>query len=352
MKLCSRRRFRIQKSDWDFEFGILDLSILFVHNYPTKFVQIDLALLQARFTVQERYAKSRAVNLVTLMNAVRNCDLVFGWFASWHTFFPMLFARVLKRPSVLVVGGYDTANLPEIGYGSQRGGMRRWITLMTMRMATRLTAFSEFSREEAIKNTGIHPDRVVMIYIGAENDGGETRQQKEQMAITVGNVDRDNIQRKGLEPFVRAAAFLPEVPFVVIGAWRDNAIAHLRAIATPNVQFTGWVNDEQLQDYFARARVYVQPSRHEGFGLSVAEAMLQECVPVVTRVGALPEVVGDVGIYLDSREPSDVAGGVRRALALDERWGQRARERIVREFPLSRRREQLYALIDSLTLTN
>lgn len=328
------------------------MSILFVHNSPTKFVQIDLALLRERYAIREWYQRTRFVNFPSLFRAVSQSDLVFGWFASWHTFFPILFARVLKRPSVLVVGGYDTANMPEIGYGSQRGGVKRRVARTTMRTATRLTAFSEFSREETIQNTGIHPDRVVMIYIGAENDGGGTRQQKEQMAITVGNVDRDNLQRKGLEPFVRTAAFLPEVPFVVIGAWRDSAIDHLRAIATPNVQFTGWVNDEKLQDYFARARVYVQASRHEGFGLSVAEAMLQECVSVVTRAGALPEVVGDVGIYLDSQEPSDVAEGLRRALALDESWGRRARERITREFPLSRRREQLYALIDSLTLTN
>ena len=169
---------------------------------------------------------------------------------------------------------------------------------------------------------------------------------KERLAITVGNVDGDNLQRKGLLPFVQAAGLLPDVPFVVIGAWRDGAIDILKAAASSNVHFTGWLDERSLNDYYARARVYVQASRHEGFGLSLAEAMSFECVPVVARAGALPEVVGDTGIYLESVQPRVIAAGVQQALALDACWGHRARARIVREFPLERRRDQLHALVD------
>ena len=151
-----------------------------------------------------------------------------------------------------------------------------------------------------------------------------------------------------MEPFARAAALLPDFEFVVIGAWRDDAIQHLRALASPNVKFTNWVSDDELQNYFSRAQVYVQASRHEGFGLAVAEAMLRECVPVVTRAGSLPEVVGDAGVYIESPEPRAVADGIRCALAAPE-LGQRARERIIREFPLERRREKLFGLIEGIT---
>jgi glycosyltransferase involved in cell wall biosynthesis len=309
---------------------------------------MDLALLRERYAVREWHQKSRAVNLSALGAAIQDSDLVFGWFASWHTFFPALLARALKRPVVLVVGGYDTANLPEIGYGSQRGGIKKWIAQTTMRWATRLITHSMYARDEVIRNVGIDSRGVAVIHPRLDAQEFVARA-KENLVITVGNVDRDNLQRKGLEPFVRAAAHLPEIPFSVIGARRDGAIDFLRGIATPNVQFTGWVDDETLRDHLARARVYAQPSRHEGFGLSVAEAMLSECIPVVTRAGALPEVVGDAGIYIDAPEPAAIANGVRRALAADAELGRRARERIAREFPLERRRGQLYALIDSLT---
>lgn len=320
--------------------------ILFVHNHATKFVQMDLALLRERYCVREWYQRKRTVILPSLAHAVMESDLVFGWFAGWHSFFPLMFARGLRRPSLLIVGGYDTANLPEIGYGSQRGGMKRWFARTTIRSATALVPFSMFAREEAARATGINPGRVIVIYLGLETRNYMAKGGKADLAITVGNVDRVNLQRKGLEPFVRAAALMPRIPFVVIGSWRDDAITYLRSIASPNVQFTGWVSDEELHDWFARARVYVQPSRHEGFGLSVAEAMLYECVPVATHVGSLPEVIGDAGVYLDCAAPQAIADGVTRAMALDAASGKRARERILREFPLEKRKAKLYELID------
>jgi len=63
---------------------------------------------------------------------------------------------------------------------------------------------------------------------------------------------------------------------------------------------------------YRRAAVYVQASRHEGFGLAVAEAMLAGCVPVVMDVTAMPEVVGDAGVLIDSQDPGAVAEGVRK----------------------------------------
>jgi glycosyltransferase involved in cell wall biosynthesis len=147
---------------------------------------------------------------------------------------------------------------------------------------------------------------------------------------------------------VRSASLLPEVQFVVAGKWIDGSVEELRAIAPANVTFTGWVEQDELEALYRRASVYVQASRHEGFGLSVAEAMLAGCIPVVSRAGALPEVVGDAGILLepDGVEAADVADGIRRGLALDEASRERARRRILERFPLSARGEQLDQVID------
>lgn len=323
------------------------MRILFVHNYPSKFVQIDLDLLRERFEVREWYQRSRAIDFYALARAVQRCDLVFGWFASWHTLFPITLARWFNRRSVVVVGGYDTANLPEISYGSQRGGIKRRVTRATMRSASRLVVNSRYTCQEVLANDRLDAEKISMIYHGFPVEAASPRP-KENLVITVGNVDRGNLQRKGLELFVRAAVECPEKDFVMIGAWRDDAIRQLQALAPTNVKFTGWVSDGELRDYFARAQVYVQVSRHEGFGLAVAEAMLHECTPVVTCVGALPEVVGDAGVFVESFEPSAVAAGVRLAFAQADAIGPRARARIVQEFPLERRRAQLFQLLENL----
>src|SRR5690348_7356673 len=86
--------------------------ILFVHNGPTQFVRLDLDELRKCYDVTECYLRSRWINAGSMWQQVRTHDLVFGWFASWHTFLPLLFARVLGKPSLLVIGGYDLANMP------------------------------------------------------------------------------------------------------------------------------------------------------------------------------------------------------------------------------------------------
>ena len=120
----------------------------------------------------------------------------------------------------------------------------------------------------------------------------------------------------------------------------------LRAEAPANVEFTGWLSDEDLLDVYRRAAVYVQASRHEGFGLAVAEAMLAGCVPVVMNVTAMPEVVGDAGVLIESQEPDAVAAGITRALELGPDAARRARERILTSFPMESRRTGILRVVD------
>jgi glycosyltransferase involved in cell wall biosynthesis len=90
----------------------------------------------------------------------------------------------------------------------------------------------------------------------------------------------------------------------------------------------------------------VQASRHEGFGLAVAEAMLAGCVPVVVNATAMPEVVGDAGVLIESQQPQEVADGVRRALELGPDANRAARERILTSFPMASRRDGILRVVD------
>ncbi len=90
----------------------------------------------------------------------------------------------------------------------------------------------------------------------------------------------------------------------------------------------------------------MQASRHEGFGLAVAEAMLAGCVPVVMNVTAMPEVVGDAGVLIESQSPEAVAEGIRRALDLGPGASAAARERILTSFPMERRREGILRVVE------
>src|SRR5438093_13281517 len=118
----------------------------------------------------------------------------------------------------------------------------------------------------------------------------------------------------------------------------------MKSIASPNVTFTGFLSDERLLDLLRKTSVYVQASTHEGFGCSLAEAMLCGCAPVVSDRGAIPEVVGDAGIYVEPHNPRSIGEGIRFA-ASQPVLGVRARERIVDLFPLEARRKALLATV-------
>jgi glycosyltransferase involved in cell wall biosynthesis len=321
--------------------------ILFVHNGKASFVAIDRAILSERWDVEDLYQPGRVPNLVRLVPAVLRADLVFGWFASWHTFAPITLAWVLRKPSVQIVGGFDTANMPDIGYGYQQGGFRRWASRWIMKRAGRLITHSHYSREEIAANTPIPAERVTVVHLGVPDPFGPLDESlaREPLALTVGHLVKTTLMHKGHQPFVEAARHLPEVRFVFVGKWHDEAIEHLRGLAPGNVEFTGWLSDADLQAIYRRASVYVQASRHEGFGLAVAEAMLAGCVPVVMDVTAMPEVVGDAGVLISSQHPEAVADGVREALAMGPEARPRARERILSQFPPEIRREDIQRVV-------
>jgi glycosyltransferase involved in cell wall biosynthesis len=327
-----------------------NLKILFVHNGPQRFVVIDRDLLAERYTVQEWFVKSKRIDLLGTLRAVQGCDVVFCWFASWFSFAPIMLARLLGKRSILVTGGYDTASIPEAGYGLQSGGLSRRIARMTIANAQRLIVNSHFAQTEAIQNAGADPAKITVIYHGFEttpvpqNLGGA----RERIAVNVGGVRAENMLRKGLLPFVQAAALLPDVQFVQAGGWYDDSIETLKAAAGPNVTIKGFISDEDLTTLYAQASVYVQPSLHEAFGMSLAEAMLAGCIPVAARVGAIPEVLGETGVFTASNSPADIAAATQQALALDEGARARARDQIVNNFPMDRRRQALYKVIDGL----
>ena len=116
---------------------------------------------------------------------------------------------------------------------------------------------------------------------------------------------------------------LAGVALVLVGptGWKTEAflasIAERPALAH-RVHLTGFVADEDLAPLYAGARCFVYPSRYEGFGFPVLEAM--QCgTPVITsNVSSLPEVGGDAVEYVDPEDPEGLAAALLRMTTDDQ----------------------------------
>jgi len=97
------------------------------------------------------------------------------------------------------------------------------------------------------------------------------------------------------------------------------------------VIFSGALSDAELAAALADSDVLVVTSQHEGFGVPVIEAMTLGLPVVANRIGALPEVIGDGGLLVDTTDPCALAGAVARMLGepgLKETLGEAARRRV------------------------
>lgn len=79
--------------------------------------------------------------------------------------------------------------------------------------------------------------------------------------------------------------------------------------------FAGRILDQDLPNYYALGDVFVLPTLYEGFGIVYLEAMACGLPIISTRVGAVPEVVGDCGVLIEPRRPDLLAREILALLA-------------------------------------
>jgi glycosyltransferase involved in cell wall biosynthesis len=191
------------------------------------------------------------------------------------------------------------------------------------RRAARVLAVSELTRRDLIDLYGIPEEKIVVTPNGVDPafrpegpspDG-------EPYALFVGALQ----PRKDAAAAIEALALIGDgAPRLVVVGQDKGGRAEAERSAEHNglaarVEFRGHVPQEELAALYRGAACLVFPSRYEGFGLPVLEAMASGTPVVATTAGALPEVAGGAAILVEERNPVALAGGIERALADRER---------------------------------
>ncbi|MEM2147604.1 MAG: glycosyltransferase [Candidatus Bathyarchaeia archaeon] len=323
------------------------IRIIFIHRRSLpSFVESDLRILKKHFVV---YPVCVSFNiLVTLRDLIRsltNADLIFVWFAGFQAFIATFLKKFFGKKLVVVAGGYDAAYVPEINYGVFTCWWRTIMAIFAYRNADLVLAVSDYTKNELLQH--VTPKKICVVHNGVDTKKFYPSEEKDDFVLTVGAVNWSNLKKKGLEDFVKVASLLPEVPFILVGKHVDDSIKYLKEIASTNVKFTGHVSFGELLEFYRLARVYAQLSYHESFGVALAEAMSCECVPVIAKRTALPEVAGDCGIYVSYGDVNATASAIKRAFEKRE-LGKCARKRIIQMFSMEKREENLIKYLSTL----
>lgn len=319
-------------------------KVLMLNSLNRSFLKRDYEILKSKFEV-DLISGSSYIDYFKQLRRARGYKVYFSWWGtSLHT---VLFAKLFGGKSVIVAGGHDVAEVPEIPYGIfATANLKKDIVRFVLQTADAVLAVSHNTCREALRHA--KPKNIRVVYNGVDVEKYKPKGKKEDLVVTVSEISWSNCRRKGLETLVRSAKYLPDVEFALIGKHKDaDCLKYLRNVASTNVTFSGYIPFKELLGYYRRAKVFVQASLHEGFGVALAEAMSCECIPVVTKKAALPEVVGNTGYYVPYGNPNAIAKAIEKALNALNR-GEDARKRVIERFSLQKRKEELFEIINAL----
>lgn len=190
---------------------------------------------------------------------------------------------------------------------------------------------SNFSKSEIVKHTQCDSNKIKVVYNGIDFNRFSAEFSNEQkqsilakykinapFILFVGNVKPHKNLKNALLGFkefiVKKTSLSANLQFVIAGK-REGFITGDKDISkllfdplyAERVQFTGWVDDEDLPALYQQALTFIFPSLYEGFGFPPLEAMAAGCPVISSNAACLPEVYGDAALYFDPLKPTEIA---------------------------------------------
>lgn len=246
-------------------------------------------------------------------------------------------SRSGRVPVERIVGRLDVFHFSDWMYPPQRGGLRvttvhdlvplrhpEWVERETVRMhgpkyehaartCDRIFVNSRFTGREIVELLGVAEERLRVAYPGIDpvfRPDGEAADLGGPYLLSVATLE----PRKNLPSLVAAFALLrrrrPELTLALVGleGWEE------RPLAAEGVRLLGFVSDDELARLYRGAAAFAYPSRFEGFGMPIVEALASGVPTVVSSHASLDEASGDAAIRVDPEHTVEFADALERAI--------------------------------------
>jgi glycosyltransferase involved in cell wall biosynthesis len=320
-------------------------KIVFLYQKKLPFIVTDISILKENYCIKEVEFNS-LYKIFFLIKEIFSSQLVYIWFAKLHAFLAVVIAKIFLKPTIIVAGGDDVAYLPQYQYGIYSFWWKKWCPTLTFKLADVVICVSKFNKKEAIINAKVNPRKIFLIPHGFDfKEFHPDREKRKDLVLTVSRINSETIRIKAILEIIKSAYILKDKEFLIIGKANRKSIQYLKRIKPSNLKFIQEVPQKELISYYQKAFIYLQPSRYESFCCALAESMLCNCIPVVSRRGALPEVAGDKGYFIQNINEEEI---IKRIQNIDSLNPFNCRERIIEKFSLDAKRKRLLNLVRGL----
>jgi glycosyltransferase involved in cell wall biosynthesis len=284
-------------------------------------------------------------------------------FAGYHSIIPVIFAKLFNKPCIIVAGGIDCVSFPSVDYGNFNKSLLGKITAWSFKLCSHIAPISDYLVNSSYtyqpndyESQGFlfHVKKLMtpytVVYNGFETNRwyyqNETRKPNSFLTIAANLESESRRKIKGIDMVIEAAKLFPEFEFTIIGS---NSATY-NFIVPKNVSVIPFVAHHQLREIYCKHYFYLQLSMSEGFGNTLAEAMLCGCIPIGANAGAIPFIINKNGYIVMKKDVQDLKDIIAQAISCADKESMRkaARQFILDNFSIEKRADSLYKIINNL----
>ena len=341
-------------------------NLIFIYPKKFTFIRTEIKLLEEGYNLKTHdlnWENKTALplnlfqQLLFLFRNIFFTKSVLISFGGYWSLLPAIFGKMFNKKVFIVVHGTDCVDFSQIGYGNLRLPRMRFFIKYTYKLVDTILPVSDsliftensyYNDEKLLFGYNHHFKNIKtkhhVIHNGINtNDWCRNDDINRNKNSFISVLSKGQFIRKGGELIVQLAKRLPDYEFIFAGIDNSDIPEEL-----PNIKCLGYVTPDQLQDLYSKTQFYFQLSLFEGFGVAICEAMLCECIPIVSDVNFLPGIIGDSGFILKKRNVDMLDKLVN--IAFNSSYDdleKKARARVVDNFSYHKRKDNLLNFLNS-----
>jgi glycosyltransferase involved in cell wall biosynthesis len=348
--------------------GVEMKNIFFVAPNRSSFVNKDIEILEKNASVY--FVQSTAFNIIDVIISqfslfiklilnLKKADLYYIWFADYHSFLPVLFSKLFKKKSILVIGGSDVNYLPEYGIGNVIGplGVRKASVVYSLNNASLLLPVDEsliytennYAAEKS-QAMGInyfsHNKNIEVLPTSIDIRQWKSLKKKKQFITIVSFSNKKRLIQKGFDLFLQLATELKEFEFYLVGG--KKSIVEKNFEIPKNLIVKEFLNHDELSNLLSETKVFLLLSLSEGMPNVLIEAMASGCIPIVSNVNGMPDLAKKHGYVLENKNLDVALELCRKAIEKPESIHDEIEKEIKEKFNLENRELAMKQIISDV----